>query len=130
MNLSTLAFAAPGLAALLVLTAGCGGDPRPLTGGEIEILLSGNTAYIKNRNGLEQTAHLGADGTAKVRNRGAESAEKASWHVMGDSICHDLRPVYKCYRIWPQDDGAYVAQSIDDAWQPRLTVKKGNPEGL
>lgn len=130
MKISTLAFAAPGLAALLVFTAGCADDPRPLTGAEIETLLSGNTAYIKNRNGLEQTAHLGADGAAKVRDRGAASAEPARWHVMGDSVCHDLRPVYKCYRIWPQEDGAYIAQSIDDAWQPQLTVKKGNPEGL
>lgn len=130
MRISTPAFWAPSLVALLIFTAGCAEELHPLTGAQIDTLLSGNTLYIKNRNGLEQTAYLRADGTATVRDKGGASVEPARWHVMGDSVCHDLRPIYKCYRVWPQKDGGYVAQSIDEAWQPRLTIKKGNPEGL
>jgi hypothetical protein len=131
MKKTTPASATMGLVALLVLAAGCADPVLPLTGAEIDVLLTGNTIYIKNRNGSEQTAHLRADGTARVVTMGDKKVTgPARWHVMGDTVCHDLRPVYKCYRIWPMEDGGFVAQSVDEAWQPRYAVKKGNPEGL
>jgi len=120
------------VALLAVLVAACAGDSRLLTGTEINNLTKSNTIYLQNRDGTEHTAHLRGNGTARVRASTGGGPVQAKWHIQGDTVCHDLRKAYKCYRVWAaeDDEDAYSAQSLDKDWLPRLTVKTGNREHL
>jgi hypothetical protein len=119
---------AAGLAA-----AGCVEEPTALKAAQLRTVLSGNTIYIANQDGSRQTAYLHDDGTAALSSDGATRA--AHWRIVGDTICHDFRPLLKCYRVLEvkteeREVPFYWTQAIDGGWQPYWDIKAGNPEKL
>jgi hypothetical protein len=103
-----------GMAVLSGTPAGCA-DTLPLDGASIEALIKGNTLSVRNLYGEMRTAHLRADGTARVRDAKDGAIRTARWRILGDTVCHGIRPVYKCYRVQPDEEDGYVAQSLDNA---------------
>lgn len=96
------------LVAVLLINGFVFAEEKPLDGGQIKQILTGNTAYLDN--GAIQT--FAADG-ASLYFQERRALEHGSWKVAGDEYCSEWGGRWSCYKMTGQING----DSIRITWQ-------------